>query len=79
MQHKFSQWVTLVIGQHRGIVVISKTCKLVLLAAVIGSTPAYFARFSPDGKRIAYVAGKFPESAVYIANADGSGAVRVTK
>jgi murein L,D-transpeptidase YcbB/YkuD len=31
----------LVIRQNRGIVVISKTCKLVLLAAVIGSTPAY--------------------------------------
>ena len=45
----------------------------------IGSTPSYFARYSPDGKRIAYVAGKFPESAIYIANADGSGAVRVTK
>src|SRR6187200_2766598 len=28
-------------SQHRGIVVISQTCKFVLLAAVIGSTPAY--------------------------------------
>jgi TolB protein len=45
----------------------------------IGSIPSYYARFSPDGKRIAYVAGKFPESAVYVANADGSGAIRVTK
>jgi len=41
MQHVFSQCIALVIRQNRGIVVISKTCKFVLLAAVIGSTPAY--------------------------------------
>jgi TolB protein len=45
----------------------------------IGSVPSYYARFSPDGKKIAYITGKFPESAIYIANADGSGAARVTK
>jgi murein L,D-transpeptidase YcbB/YkuD len=41
MRRTFSQCIALVIRQNRGIVVISKTCKLVLLAAVIGSTPAY--------------------------------------
>lgn len=40
---------------------------------------SYFARFSPDGKKIAYIAGKFPETAVYIANADGSGTMKITK
>lgn len=45
----------------------------------IGSVPSYFARFSPDGKKIAYITGKFPESAIFIANADGSAAIRVTK
>jgi hypothetical protein len=29
------------VAKSRGIVLISQTCKLVLLAAVIGSTPAY--------------------------------------
>ena len=41
MRGKFSQCSTLVIRQNRGIVVISQTCKLLLLAAVVGSTPAY--------------------------------------
>lgn len=40
---------------------------------------SYFAQFSPDGKKIAYIAGKFPETAIYIANADGSGAMKVIK
>jgi TolB protein len=47
--------------------------------AKVGSINSFFARFSPDGKKIAYIAGKFPETAVYIANADGSGVVKVTK
>jgi murein L,D-transpeptidase YcbB/YkuD len=41
MRRKFGKCITLVVRQRRGIVVISQTCKLVLLAAVIGSTPAY--------------------------------------
>lgn len=45
----------------------------------LANIPSFYARLSPDGKRIAYIAGKFPENAIYIANADGSGAVRVTK
>lgn len=45
----------------------------------LGTIKSFFARFSPDGKKIAYISGKFPETAIYIANADGSGAVKVTK
>lgn len=40
---------------------------------------SFFARFSPDGKHVAYIAGKFPTNSIYIANADGSGAVKVTQ
>lgn len=49
---------------------------LTLLGVGINS---YFARFSPDGKKIAYIHGKFPETAIYIANADGSRLVKLTK
>jgi TolB protein len=45
----------------------------------LGNIQSFFARFSPDGKKIAYVSGKFPSTAIYIANADGSGAVKITK
>jgi TolB protein len=40
---------------------------------------AFFARPSPDGKKIAFTAGRFPESAIYVMNADGTGVVRLTK
>jgi TolB protein len=40
---------------------------------------SFFARFSPDGKKIAYVSGRFPATSIYIANADGSAATKVTK
>lgn len=45
----------------------------------LGNIKSFFARFSPDGKKVAYISGKFPETAIYIANADGSGAMKVTK
>lgn len=47
--------------------------------AKVGNIKSFFARFSPDGKKIAYIAGKFPETAIYIANPDGSGVVKITK
>jgi Tol biopolymer transport system component len=40
--------------------------------------PASWARYSPDGKRIAFISGKFPNTAVYVANADGSDAKKIT-
>ena len=40
---------------------------------------AFFARPSPDGKRIAFTAGRFPESAIYVMNTDGTGLVKLTK
>jgi TolB protein len=45
----------------------------------LGSIKSFFSRFSPDGKKIAYVAGKFPATQIYIANADGSGPVQITR
>jgi len=45
----------------------------------LGNIKSFFARFSPDGKKIAYIAGRFPETQIYVANADGSGAVKITK
>ena len=47
--------------------------------AKLGNIKSFFARFSPDGKKIAYVSGRFPETAIYIANADGSGSTKITK
>ena len=40
---------------------------------------AFFARPSPDGKRIAFTAGRFPQSAIYVMNTDGTGLVKLTK
>jgi TolB protein len=45
----------------------------------LGNIQSFFARFSPDGKKIAYVSGKFPSTAIYVANADGTSAVKITK
>ena len=33
---------------------------------------------SPDGERVAFVAGKFPSNAIYVMNADGSGVKKLT-
>lgn len=44
----------------------------------VGDIRSFFARFSPDGKTIAYISGKFPETSIYLANADGSGAKKLT-
>jgi len=46
--------------------------------AKLGSIKSFFARFSPDGKKVAYVGGRFPQTSLYLANADGSGAVKIT-
>jgi TolB protein len=37
------------------------------------------ARWSPDGKKIAFITGNYPTSEIYVMNADGSGAVKLTK
>jgi TolB protein len=46
--------------------------------APLGQIKSFFARFSPDGRHIAYISGKFPQTAIYLANADGTGAVKIT-
>jgi Tol biopolymer transport system component len=40
---------------------------------------AFYARQSPDGKKTAYIAGKFPNMTLFIANNDGSGAAKLLK
>ncbi|HEV7644379.1 MAG TPA: hypothetical protein VGO50_10590 [Pyrinomonadaceae bacterium] len=40
---------------------------------------SFFARFSPDGKKIAFIMGRFPSTHIYIADADGSDPVQITK
>ena len=45
----------------------------------LGNIKSFFARFSPDGKKIAYISGRFPETQIYVANADGTGSVKITK
>jgi len=37
----------------------------------------FFARWSPDGRRIAYIAGRWPRSANWVMEADGTGARRI--
>jgi Tol biopolymer transport system component len=37
----------------------------------IGPAGIFFARWSPDGKRIAFIAGEWPRSAIYTMNVDG--------
>lgn len=39
----------------------------------VGRVPVSFARWSPDGRRVAFVAGRWPRSAIYLMNADGTG------
>jgi tol-pal system beta propeller repeat protein TolB len=39
---------------------------------------ASFARFAPDGRRIAFISGKYPESSIYLVQPDGSGLTRLT-
>ena len=45
----------------------------------LGNIKSFFARYSPDGKHIAYVSGQFPSTNIFIANPDGSSARQITK
>jgi Tol biopolymer transport system component len=45
----------------------------------LGNIQSFFGRFSPDGKLIAYVSGKFPSTNIFLANADGSAPKQITK
>ena len=44
----------------------------------LGNIKSSFARFSPDGKRLAFTVGGFPSNEIYVANADGSNPVKIT-
>ncbi len=39
----------------------------------VDSLNTFFLRWSPDGKRIAYIVGGYPKTQIYVMNADGSG------
>ena len=39
---------------------------------------SFYLRYSPDGKKIAFISGKFPNTNVVVANADGSSPINIT-
>jgi hypothetical protein len=39
----------------------------------------FFARWSPDGGRIAFISGKYPLTEIYIMKADGTGMLKLIK
>jgi hypothetical protein len=41
--------------------------------ARLGDVELSFARWSPDGARVAFTSGRWPKSAVYLMDADGTG------
>lgn len=38
----------------------------------VGGIETFFARWSPDGRHVAFIAGRWPRSAIYVMEADGS-------
>lgn len=49
------------------------------LKRLVGNADSFFARWSPNGKHIAYIAGKYPTTEIYLMNKDGRNAVKLTK
>ncbi len=47
--------------------------------APLSQINSFFARFSPDGKKIAFIMGNLPANAIYIAKSDGSNMTKLTK
>lgn len=43
----------------------------------VGTVDTFFARWSPDGETIAFIGGKWPSTAIYLMNADGSGVRKI--
>lgn len=41
-------------------------------------TNSFYAKISPDGKKIAFISGKFPSNNIFVANADGSNEKNLT-
>lgn len=39
---------------------------------------SFYAKFSPDGKRIAFISGKFPVNNIFVAGADGANEINLT-
>jgi TolB protein len=48
------------------------------LKKLIATPNCVYARISPDGKQIAFISGKFPETYIFIADADGSHPIKIT-
>ena len=49
------------------------------ISRLLPTLRAGFARWSPNGRRLAIIAGEFPDTRIYIAGADGSNPVRLTR
>jgi TolB protein len=49
------------------------------LRRLIQDLPAEFARWSPDGSRLAFISGDFPDTHIYVADADGTNPTRLTR
>lgn len=47
--------------------------------AKLGNIQSFFARVSPDGKKIAYISGGFPRSSIFVADVDGSNPKQLTR
>ncbi len=47
--------------------------------APLSDINSFYARYSPDGKKIAFIMGKFLANAIYIADANGSKITKLTK
>ena len=46
---------------------------------VVAGVETFYARWSPDGRRIAFVAGEWPRSSLLVAEANGGGARRIAQ
>ena len=49
------------------------------LKRIAAQVTGFVVRSSPKGKKIGFVAGKYPVSEIYVMNADGSNVVQLTK
>lgn len=49
------------------------------LRRLVQDMPAEFARWSPDGRRLAFISGDFPDTHIHVAAADGTNPTRLTR
>jgi Tol biopolymer transport system component len=49
------------------------------LRRLLPGMPAQFARWSPDGRKLAFISGDFPDTQIYVAEADGANPTPLTR